>query len=191
MGFDEQELNTGIADLYDDDSASDYNEDSEEADIDNFLSMEAESIQPAPIPQDIGNISNISDQVVPPMAAAPLPDFMSNPPAPNAPIPTAAPIPCGAPAPSARRLSGALEFVPSSSQSHGSHLPHHFPTPMSSNGLNGSAPIPEPPKSANPPKRGASLFGSLFGSSNNDDDGGDLSFDEEEVYRGGNYRSPS
>merc|ERR1711879_1094406 len=128
MGFDEQELNTGIADLYDDDSASDYNEDSEEADIDNFLSMEAESIQPAPIPQDIGNISQVSGHVVP--------DFISNPPAPIP--PSAAPIPCGAPAPQSLE-----EFVQSQGMQQQQQpqlqpqsvapIPPHFPSPMSSN----------------------------------------------------------
>jgi len=48
VSFDEAELNTGIADLYDNDSASDYNEDSEEADIEEIEAIEREASDPLP-----------------------------------------------------------------------------------------------------------------------------------------------
>merc|ERR1712039_265294 len=97
---DEEELNTGIADLYDDDSASDYNEDSEEADVDNLLTMEAEmeapQLQP---PQQAMAMDDFLGLNVMGLEAAPVPSAAPIPLGGAAPVPAAAPIPSGFGAP--------------------------------------------------------------------------------------------
>ena len=90
VSFDEEELNTGIADLYDEDSASDYNEDSEEADMDHFMSIEAEALEHSKAVQ----MDNAQVPLAAPIpAAAPVPSPLSF----AAPVPNAAPAPSGGP----------------------------------------------------------------------------------------------